>query len=138
MGNSSQKSSFGYTVSNTGRDSVKREIMHCQPNHTVVLSKIYYNYKAIGSHRFIELYLSCQNCGYSKYVRMDKTSNASKNIDYFSSPFNEKGWWWWEYKPKRTYTYDDCINLFDNAPSGYHLTKNNCADFARYIWNRIY
>ena len=81
--------------------------MHSQPYHTVVLSKIYYNYKAIGSHRFIELYLSCQNCGYSKYVRMDKTSNASKNIDYFSSPFNEKGWWWWEYKPTRTYTYDE-------------------------------
>ena len=138
MGNSSQKSSYGYTVSNTGRDSVKREVMHSQPFHNVVLSKIYYNYKAIGSHRFIELYFSCQNCGYSKYVRMDKTSNGSKNIDYFSNPFDEKGWWWWEKKPKRTYTYDDCINLFDNAPSGYHLTKNNCADFARYIWNRIY
>ena len=27
--------------------------------------------------------------------------------------------------------------MYYNAPSGYHLTKNNCADYARYFWKRI-
>ena len=74
---------------------------------------------------------------------MDKTSNASKNInmskkDFFD--FNDKdndGYWtYWNYwiKKNKNFSYWDCLRLYHNAPSGYHLTCNNCADFARYIW----
>ena len=104
--------------------------------HKIKLSKVYYNYKAIGSHRFIELYLTCNCCSFSKYVRMDKTEDAKKNMVCFDNDFNEPGWWFWEYKPKRT-DFEDCINYFNNGPTGYHLLLNNCADFARYIWNRL-
>lgn len=104
--------------------------------HKIKLSKVYYNYKAIGSHRFIELYLTCKYCSFSKYVRMDKTEDACKNMICFDNAFNEPGWWFWEYKPKRT-DFEDCINYFNKGPTGYHLLLNNCADFARYIWNRL-
>jgi len=104
--------------------------------HIIKLSKVYYNYKAIGSHRFIELYLTCNYCSFSKYVRMDKTNNGCKNMVCFNSAFTEPGWWWWEYVPKRT-DFKDCIKYFDDADSGYHILTNNCADFARYIWNRL-
>ena len=48
--------------------------------HKIKLSKVFYNYKAIGSHRFIELYVTCSGCSYSKYVRLDKTENGKKML----------------------------------------------------------
>ena len=133
---SKSSSSMGYTVTNTGVENVRKIMIHDNPNHNIYVDKMYWNYKAVGSHRFIELFFKCRNCCFSKYVRMDKTSDGSKKIDYFSDSFNEKGWWWWEYVPKRT-DFKDCIKYFDDARSGYHKLFNNCADFARYIWNRL-
>lgn len=136
MGNSS-RSSRQYTVNDVGVENVRKIMIHDNPNHNIYLYKIYYNYKAIGSHRFLELLFYCRNCSFSKYVRMDKTSDGSKNINYFNEPFKDKGWWWWKYIPKNTVTFEDCIRLFNNAPTGYNLARNNCADFAKYIWKRI-
>ena len=107
-----------------------------ESKHIIKLSKVYYYYKVIGSHRFIELYLTCNCCSFSKYVRMDKTEDAKKNMVCFDNDFNEPGWWYWEYVPKRT-DFKDCIKYFNKADTGYHKLFNNCADFARYIWNRL-
>ena len=136
MGSNSSKG-WGYTVKNWGVDNVRNRMIHDNPNHNIYLDKMYWNYKAVGSHRFIELYFKCRNCCFSQYVRMDKTSDGCKNIDCFSDSFNEKGWWWWDYTPKYTVTFEDCIRLFYNAPSGYNLASNNCSHFADYIWQRI-
>lgn len=104
--------------------------------HKIKLKTVYYNYKAIGSHRFIELYVTCSGCSYSKYVRLDKTEDGKKNAVIFDGPFNVAGWWYWKYEPKET-TFDDCMRYAKNARPGYHKLANNCADFARYIWNRL-
>ena len=72
---------------------------------------------------------------------MDKTTDASKNIDidkkdFYSYLNTNDSWMRWYYKVQKNkyFNYYDCLRLYHNAPSGYHYTKNNCADFARYIW----
>lgn len=116
--------------------NLKRLEEKYKSKHSIYIPVVYYNYKAIGSHRFIEIKLECRACSFTKYVRMDKTDDARKNIVCYNGPFNTSGWWWWEYKPRNT-NFEDCIRYFNNAPSGYNLATNNCADFARYIWNRL-
>jgi hypothetical protein len=144
---SSQKSSFGYTVSNSGignvRDTLNNHYRNDDTNSTkcggtLYIRRFIYNYKAVGSHRYIELRFDCGSCNYSKWVRTDKTSNGNKNISIADGPYNsEDGWWYWDFNPKYSYSFSDFEKMFDDAPSGYHLTKNNCADYARYFWKRI-
>ena len=155
--------SWGFTVPNKGVSSVSQVIGNHEYNNCVIdgsgyvdsiesgnstghkfyLESIHYYYKNVGSHRIIQLNLQCNSCNCGWYVYMDKTSDASKNInmskkDFFD--FNDKendGYWtYWNYwiKKNKNFSYWDCLRLYHNAPSGYHITRNNCADFARYIW----
>ena len=109
MGNSQASFDFSQVSFCTEVDSVREKIYnHYTGNnksqHQIILSKAYYNYQVIGSHRFIELYLICNGCSFSAYVRMDKTT-AGKNISLFNQSFNESGWWFWEYVPKKFYNF---------------------------------
>ena len=166
MGSKSSRSSSsdslrGFTVPNLGEKSVseiigkheynnytnsKGEVVKENPTgHKFYLVSIHYYYKNVGSHRIIQACFHCNSCICGWYVYTDKTSNGSKNIniskkDFFE--FNDKegdGYWtFWNYwvKKNKTFTYWNFLNLYHDAPSGYHLIKNNCADFARYIWKR--
>ena len=86
---SSQKASFGYTVSDSGIGYVRDTLNNHYRNDdtgstkcggTLYIRRFIYNYKAVGSHRYIELRFDCSRCNYSKWVRTDKTSNGNKNI----------------------------------------------------------
>ena len=60
--------------------------------------------------------------------------------DFFEFKDVDDGYWtYFNYliKKNKYFSYWDCLRLYHNAPSRYHLTPNNCADFARYIWNNI-
>lgn len=126
-----------YTVKDQGLDSVTEEIMHKKPNHTMKLYEIDYLYAYSGLHRKLELEFNCCECIYQCYVLMDKTSDGHKNIRIEHCKGSSKLWWIWTYRPDYFVSYDTCISLFKDAPTGYNLLTNNCSHFAKYIWDRI-
>ena len=149
MGSKSSKSSTSSSdssrgsVYNYGESNVTEKIEeHESPTgHKFYLTSISYYYKTVGSHRIIQLELDCNSCSDGWYIYMDKTNDASKNIDidtkdFYSYMNTNDNWMCWYYKVKKNkyFDYSDCLKLYHGAPSGYHYTKNNCADFARYIW----
>ncbi len=159
MGSESNSSSSGEgrsTVFNFGENNVTNKIEEHEydkitnsegkeektPNgHKYYVSSIHYYYQTIGSHRIIKIGLDCNKCCDGWWLYMDKTSDASKNIDisreglfkYLGSNYH---WSRWDYYyDHKNFDYEDCLRLYHNAPSGYSFLLNNCADFARYIWN---
>ena len=143
MGNSSKSSSnksFGYTVRNQGMDNVKSTLKHGKEdkdNHTLYLKEVWWNYKYIGSHRFLEMKFQCNKCSYWKWVRTDKTDDGSKNIRVEDSIFKENGWQYFRKTPKKSYSFGDIVNMYYSSPSGYNLASNNCMHYAYHFWNKI-
>ena len=154
MGSKSSPSSKGCTMDNQGkeyvRNAIKNHIMPkkndgkeipCPYKDRIYITDVWWNYKSAGKnnfHRFLEFRFICNYCGFSKYVRMDKVDDGTKNICCKDGLFNQSGLWYWHYNPKNNYyDIDDLIKLFDNAPRGYNLLTNNCKHFAQYFWDNI-
>lgn len=113
------------------KDSEKENILS-----NFYLKEITWWYQRIGSHRVLQLYFKCSRCGECKWVEMDKTTRG-KNISYGFTDYQPPQWWHWEKEPRYSYNFNEILNYFYNAPNYYNLTKNNCKDFANYIWKRI-
>ena len=120
-----------YTVSDQGLDYVTEQIKHNKPSHSIKLYEIDYLYASIGSHRKLELEFHCCDCNYQCYVLMDKTDSGHKNIRLQYSTGYSKKWWIWTYRPSGYISYEQCVGLFKDAPSGYNLLSNNCSHFAK-------
>ena len=135
----------GCTMPNHGTETVLSVIEHGYPEHVCYITDAYWNYKSAGRnnfHRFLEFKFVCINCGFEKYVRMDKTINkcnhrGKKNICVADELFKQSGLWCWHKKPKNQYNINELIQKFNSATSYYHLLNNNCYHFAMKIWSLI-
>ena len=72
----------------------------------------------------------------TKYIELDK-STSGKNIDYAHNSYDPPQWWHWRKWPSNTYTFNEILNYFENAPNNYNWATNNCKDFAHYIYDKI-
>ena len=93
-------------------------------------------YQRVGSHRILQLNFDCKECGASKTIEMDKTTNG-KNIYYANNDYDPPQWWHWRKWPKYTYDFNDILRYYRNASNHYNSLTNNCCHFAHEIYDNI-
>lgn len=141
------KSSFPYFESGkTDPEEIEEQKQNCRNLlchvNDCFLKKInwcYFVFK-FKFHRILFLNFRCDQCNKEFVILMHKTQNGKEIITENQRSYNDYNNCYkkkWEYILKRKISYGFCEQCFDEASGDWTIIKNNCGDFAKFIWEKI-
>ena len=120
-----------------GQKKKCRELL-CDHVEDCFLIKINWFYFVFNFHRILLLNFGCDICNNKFDILMHKTQSG-KEIIINPNPISYNNYYSkkWEYILKSKISYGFCEQCFDEASGDWTIIKNNCGDFAKFIWEKI-